>query len=59
MICYTSRSTVTATSCAVAPTCAVLPWLKAYWDWMEDRARQNHWRGSLLWLARCRQRQGD
>jgi hypothetical protein len=28
---------------------SVLPWLKAYKDWLENRARQNHWRGSLLW----------
>jgi len=27
----------------------ILPWLKAYKDWLENRARQNHWRGSLLW----------
>ena len=26
----------------------ILPWLKAYKDWLEGRARQNHWRGSLL-----------
>ena len=27
----------------------ILPWLKAYKDWLEGRARQNHWRGSLLY----------
>lgn len=27
----------------------ILPWLKAYKDWLEGRARQNHWRGALLW----------
>lgn len=27
----------------------VLPWLKAYKEWLEDRARQNQRRGSLLW----------
>lgn len=27
----------------------ILPWLKAYKDWLEGRARQNHWRGSMLW----------
>ena len=27
----------------------LLPWLKAYKDWLENRARQNHWRGALLW----------
>lgn len=27
----------------------ILPWLKAYKDWLEGRARQNHWRGSILW----------
>lgn len=30
---------------------AVLPWLKAYKEWLENRARQNHWRGSLLWFV--------
>ena len=27
----------------------ILPWLKAYKDWLEGRARQNHWRGAILW----------
>lgn len=27
----------------------ILPWLRAYKEWLENRARQNHWRGSLLW----------
>lgn len=27
----------------------ILPWLKAYKDWLEGRARQNHWRGAVLW----------
>ncbi len=27
----------------------IMPWLKAYKDWLEGRARQNHWRGSMLW----------
>lgn len=27
---------------------AILPWLRAYKDWLEDRARQNHWRGAML-----------
>ncbi|MFA4973878.1 MAG: hypothetical protein WC683_14800 [bacterium] len=27
----------------------VLPWLRAYKEWMENRARQNMWRGALLW----------
>lgn len=27
----------------------ILPWLKAYKDWLENRARQNHWRGAMLW----------
>lgn len=26
----------------------ILPWLRAYKDWLEDRARQNHWRGAML-----------
>lgn len=30
----------------------ILPWLKAYKDWLEDRARQNKWRGSLLWWVK-------
>lgn len=30
----------------------ILPWLKAYKDWLENRARQNYWRGALLWLVR-------
>jgi len=28
---------------------AILPWLRAYKEWLENRARQNHWRGALLW----------
>jgi hypothetical protein len=27
----------------------VLPWLRAYKEWLENRARQNMWRGALLW----------
>lgn len=27
----------------------ILPWLKAFKDWLEGRARQNHWRGSILY----------
>lgn len=27
----------------------ILPWLRAYKDWLENRARQNHWRGGLIW----------
>lgn len=30
----------------------VLPWLKAYKDWLENRARQNYWRGALLWWVK-------
>lgn len=30
----------------------ILPWLKAYKDWIEDRARQNKWRGTLLWWVK-------
>lgn len=26
----------------------MLPWLRAYKEWLEDRARQNYWRGALL-----------
>ncbi|HEY4720307.1 MAG TPA: hypothetical protein VII92_00555 [Anaerolineae bacterium] len=28
---------------------AILPWLKAYKQWLENRARQNYWRGAILW----------
>jgi hypothetical protein len=31
---------------------AALPWLKGYKDWLENRARQNFWRGSLLWWVK-------
>ena len=27
----------------------ILPWLSAYKSWLENRARQNHWRDALLW----------
>jgi len=30
----------------------ILPWLKAYKDWLEDRVRQNKWRGALLWWVK-------
>jgi len=30
----------------------ILPWLKAYKDWLENRARQNHWRNALLWWVK-------
>ncbi len=30
----------------------ILPWLKAYKDWLEDRYRQNKWRGALLWWVK-------
>lgn len=30
----------------------ILPWLKAYKDWLEDRYRQNKWRGVLLWWVK-------
>ena len=33
---------------------AVLPWLRAYKEWLENRARQNHWRTSFMWLVRVR-----
>lgn len=28
----------------------VLAWLRAYKEWLENRARQNFWRGALLWF---------
>lgn len=30
----------------------VLPWLRAYKEWLENRNRQNHWRGALLWWVK-------
>jgi len=30
----------------------ILPWLRAYKEWLEDRMRQNKWRGALLWWAK-------
>jgi hypothetical protein len=30
----------------------VLPWLRAYREWLEDRARQNYWRNALLWWVK-------
>ena len=30
----------------------ILPWLRAYKEWLENRARQNHWRNALLWLVK-------
>lgn len=30
----------------------ILPWLRAYKEWMEDRVRQNKWRGALLWWVK-------
>lgn len=30
----------------------ILPWLRAYNEWLQDRARQNKWRSSLLWLVK-------
>lgn len=30
---------------------SALPWLRAHKEWQENRARQNHWRGALLWLV--------
>lgn len=29
-----------------------LPWLRAHKEWLENRARQNHWRGALLWWVK-------
>lgn len=33
---------------------AILPWLRAYKDWLENRARQNHWRNALLWRVKVK-----
>lgn len=30
----------------------LLPWLRADKEFLENRARQNHWRNALLWLVR-------
>jgi len=30
----------------------ILPWLRADTEFLENRARQNYWRGALLWLVR-------
>lgn len=30
----------------------VLPWLGAYREWLENRARQNFWRGAILWWVK-------
>lgn len=31
---------------------AALPWLRAHKEWQENRARQNHWRGALVWWVK-------
>jgi hypothetical protein len=31
---------------------AALPWLRSHKEWLENRARQNHWRGALLWWVK-------
>lgn len=33
---------------------AVLPWLRAYKEWLENRARQNHWRSSFMWFVQVK-----
>jgi len=30
----------------------ILPWLRADTEFLQNRARQNYWRGALLWLVR-------
>jgi hypothetical protein len=30
----------------------ILTWLKGHKNWLEERARQNKWRGALLWIVR-------
>lgn len=32
----------------------ILPWLRAYKEWLEDRARQNHWRGVFAWWVKIK-----
>lgn len=34
----------------------ILPWLRAYNEWLVDRARQNKWRNALLWLVKVASR---
>lgn len=31
---------------------SALPWLRAHKEWLENRARQNHWRGAMLWWVK-------
>lgn len=31
---------------------SALPWLRAHKEWQENRARQNYWRGALLWWVK-------
>jgi hypothetical protein len=33
---------------------AVLPWLRGYKEWLENRARQNHWRTSFMWFVQVK-----
>jgi hypothetical protein len=33
----------------------ILPWLRAYNEWLVDRARQNKWRSALLWVVKVAQ----
>lgn len=31
---------------------SALPWLRAHKEWLENRARQNYWRGALVWWVK-------
>jgi hypothetical protein len=31
---------------------AALPWLRAHKEWQENRAKQNYWRGTVLWWVK-------
>lgn len=31
-----------------------LPWLRAHKEWLENRARQNHWRTTFLWFVQVK-----
>ncbi|MFH1605364.1 MAG: hypothetical protein ABIH03_15830, partial [Pseudomonadota bacterium] len=33
---------------------AALPWLRAHKEWLENRARQNHWRTAFMWLVQVK-----
>ena len=38
---------------------SVLVWLKGYNNWLEERARQNKWRGAVIWWVKILSRAGN